>query len=246
MAAGTVAIIAAVAAVASAGVSAYGQQQQADNAKKIAEYNAAIQRQQTEINAALAGRQNEINQRALDLQRQQSEVISQQASQIEQTANEQQKRARIEQQRMLAAQRAAYAKAGVMTEGSPIAVLAETAGIFELQNQDVAYEADLRSRALQRESDLTKFGLQSDQYVLDLQSKAAEAARKIGIDESKLTQLQGRAAAEGYKTQSYATLLSGVSQAASVGMTYSGGTGAAKTAGTKTTGITSGATNTAR
>jgi hypothetical protein len=238
----TAMIITAVAAVASAGVSAYGQQQQASNARKIAEYNAAIQRQQTEINAALANRQNEINQRALDLQRQQSEVISQQASQVEQTANEQQRRTRLEQQRMIAAQRAAFAKAGVLTEGSPVAILAETASIFELQNQDIAYEADLRSRALNRESELTKFGLQSDQYVLDLQSKAAEAARKIGIDESKLTQLQGRAAAEGYKTQSYATLLSGVAQAGSTGMTYYGGSGQKKPVGTQSTG----STNTAR
>lgn len=223
MAVGTVAaVVTAIAAVTTASVTAYGQQQQAENARKIAEYNAAIQRQQAEINAALANRQNEINQRALELQGQQAEVIKQQAGQIEQTANEQQRRARLEQQRMLAAQRAAYAKAGVMTEGSPIAVLAETAGIFELQNQDVAYEADLRSRALQRESELTKFGLQSDQYVLDLQSKAAEAARKIGIDESKLTQLQGRAAAEGYKTQSYATLISGVAQAGSTATSYYG------------------------
>ena len=223
MAVGTVAaVVTAIAAVTTASVTAYGQQQQAENARKIAEYNAAIQRQQAEINAALANRQNEINQRALELQGQQAEVIKQQAGQIEQTANEQQRRARLEQQRMLAAQRAAYAKAGVMTEGSPIAVLAETAGIFEMQNQDVAYEADLRSRALQREAELTKFGLQSDQYVLDLQSKAAEAARKIGIDESKLTQLQGRAAAEGYKTQSYATLISGVSQAGSTATSYYG------------------------
>jgi len=234
----TVAIIAIIAAAASAGVSAYGQQQQSDNARKIAEYNAAIQRQQTEINAALANRQNEINQRALELQSQQAEVIKQQAGQVEQTANEQQRRARLEQQRMIAAQRAAYAKAGVLTEGSPIAVLAETAGIFELQNQDIAYEADLRSRALQREAELTKFGLQTDQYVLDLQGKAAEAARKIGLDESKLTQLQGRAAAEGYRTQSYATLLSGVAQAGSIGITAYGSGGKPKTTGTVSTGTT--------
>lgn len=231
--------IAAIAAVTAAGITAYGQQQQADNSRKIAEYNAAIQRQQAEINAALANRQNEINQRALELQRQQAEVITQQAGQIEQTANEQQRRARLEQQRMIAAQRAAYAKAGVLTEGSPIAVLAETAGIFELQNQDIAYEADLRSRALQREAELTKFGLQTDQYVLDLQSKAAEAARKIGLDEAKLTQLQGRAAAEGYKTQSYATLLSGVSQAGSIGMQGYGSGSKTKTTGTVSTGSTS-------
>ena len=236
---GYMAAIAAIAAVTAAGITAYGQQQQADNSKKIAEYNAAIQRQQAEINAALAGRQNEINQRALELQSQQAEVIKQQAGQVEQTANEQQRRARLEQQRMIAAQRAAYAKAGVMTEGSPIAVLAETAGIFELQNQDVAYEADLRSRALQREAELTKFGLQTDQYVLEMQSKAAEAARKIGLDEAKLTQLQGRAAAEGYKTQSYATLLSGVSQAASTGMTAYGSGSKTKTTGTVSTGSTS-------
>ena len=237
----TAMIITAVAAAASAGVSAYGQQQQAKNAKQIAEYNAAIQRQQTEINAALAGRQNEINQRALDLQRQQSEVISQQAGQVEQTANEQQRRTRLEQQRMIAAQRAAFAKAGVLTEGSPVAILAETASIFELQNQDIAYEADLRSRALNRESELTKFGLQSDQYVLDLQSKAAEAARKIGIDESKLTQLQGNAAAEGYKTQSYATLLSGVAQGGSTAMTYYG-TGGSRNSNTTRTVSVSGST----
>lgn len=221
MAVATSTVLATTAIVSSlvgAGMAFYGQQQQAQNAERVAAYNAAVQKQQAETNIAIARRQAEINQNAMAVQFQQADAINQQAAATERQANEQQRRQREEQQRLVAAQKAGYAKSGVVMEGTPIAMLAETVGIFELQNQDVNYEADMRSRSMQRQSQLTRYGLSNDAYTQKLNLAASEAAYRIGLDESRITKAQGAAAAQGYRTSSYGTLISGVGNAA--GQTY--------------------------
>ena len=68
----------------------------------------------------------------------------------------------------MATQRASYAKAGVLMEGSPLALLADTAGLYEMQTQDTFREAELRRHGL-----LTG-------RVQKLQIQGAKAAHKIG------------------------------------------------------------------
>ncbi len=129
-------------------------------------------------------------------------------------AREETRRNQERQRRLIATQRAGYAKAGVVMEGTPLAVLADTAGLFELQNQDTLAEAESKAAALRREGELRRLGLTADADVLKLNESAARFSRNIGRDEANITRMQGRATAQGYRTASYGSLLSGVGSAA--------------------------------
>lgn len=214
-----IAVVGTVVSVAAAGIGAYvqyqGQQQQAKNATAIANYNARVQQQNADYQSKLAVRQAQINASFNQTQQNQVVGIDQQAAAIRAQAQEDVRRNEERQRRMIATQRAGYAKAGVLMEGSPLAVLADTAGIFELQNQDTQYEAETKAMALEREAALRRAGLAADASVLSLNAAAARYAGRVGRDEAQITRMQGAAQAQGYRTAAYGSLLSGVGSAAS-------------------------------
>jgi len=217
----TAAVLAATAITASlagAGMSYYSSQQQAKNSEKIGEYNAAVQRQQADLQMRMQQRQALSAQAAIQTQQNQTQAIDNEAVQRTREAQAQIQRNQEEKARAMAKTRASYAKAGVVMSGSPLAQLAETAGLFELQNQDVQYKADLENRALTRKGELTRAGLLDDAFTQDLNYKAAAAGNKIALRQAQITEASGRATAQGYRLDGYGSLLSGAAQAG--GQTY--------------------------
>jgi hypothetical protein len=80
-----------------------------------------------------------------------------QAERQTQVAAENARRAEQEKQRYLAAQRAALAKSGLAMEGTPLAVLGETAQSMELEILDLGSEAAARRRALMAGASLSLY-----------------------------------------------------------------------------------------
>lgn len=205
-------VISVAASVAGGIVQYQAQQTQASNAQKIANYNAAVQQQQADTNQRLAVRQAEINNQYLQSQYNQTTSYDNQAAALQAQAAEQIRRNQEQEQQMLSRQRAAYAQSGVLTDtGSPLSVLADTASLFELQNQDTQYEADTQSAALKRQAELARYGLTSDIATQQLNESAAYASKDIGYQQAQITRLSGDSQAQGYRTASYGSLLSGVS-----------------------------------
>lgn len=111
-----------------------------------------------------------------------SKLQENQTIQDDMESQENQHRAQIANQARLSSQRAAISGSNVTEAGSPLEVLAYSAGQAELQRQDAA--------------------------------RAAEAKREYGISESQQTLLGGASQSQAYNTQSYGTILSGVSSVA--------------------------------
>lgn len=69
-----------------------------------------------------------------------AKLAEEQAKQTEMDARETLRRKRQENKKFSSRQRGAYARAGVLNEGTPLEVMAETAGTLELQALDYARE----------------------------------------------------------------------------------------------------------
>jgi hypothetical protein len=216
------AIIGVVASAASAGIAYYGQQQQADTASRMANYNAAIQRQNADVQVRMAQYQAGVNANAANAEAQarlnNAASIANQATGVEAQQREKARRLRIDQERQLALQRGKFAKAGVVNEGSPLVVLAETARLTELNIQDSAYESELERQSLLRKSEMERF--QSGFSLLDAsqaqyQGAIAGAQHRIAYREADLTRMAGNAAAQSYRNKATGSLISGLSSTAS-------------------------------
>lgn len=106
-----------------------------------------------------------------------------QAKQSAMDASENAHRERVRNASVLSTQRAAIAGSGITEAGSPLEVLAYSAGQLELQAQDEQRNARLAGENLQSQANETRLG--------------------------------GSAQENAFKTQSYGTILSGVSSVAS-------------------------------
>jgi hypothetical protein len=127
-------------------------------------FNAQAQAQQGEFNASLSRYQNEqmrqqsqFSDMQAQMQRNAADQMRQQADGQDRQAREQADRIRAEKARILGLQRSQYAKAGVTTEGSPLAVLADTANLYEMQVADTRLLANLESNKRRYEADVTDF-----------------------------------------------------------------------------------------
>ena len=72
-----------------------------------------------------------------------------QAAQEMEVAKENARRKARENARLLGRQRALAASSGLVMEGTPLAILGETATILQRDIMDIGYEAQMRSRSLQ-------------------------------------------------------------------------------------------------
>ena len=219
--------IGTVVSFGAAGLSYYGQQQQAENAQATADYNYQLQQQNAEYNRQIAAQQNRWQQQvyANNAQAQQNNAlaIQDQARAVESQSREQARRTREENKSLLAKQRARYAKSGVVNEGTPLSIMAETAGILELQVQDAAYVADMSARSLDRQAAMEIQGADNtlfDAGVAQYEAAAAEAGIAISLNDAKVDRMSGYNAAKGYELASYGSLLSGIGDVASQGGTY--------------------------
>ncbi len=210
------------ASAASTGISMYSQQEQAKTASAIADYNYDIERQNAEVQAKMAQQQALWRQQAAQVQYQldqnNAQYMDQQARAVQMQAEEKARRVREEGERTLAKQRAQYAASGVVNEGTPLAVLSESAGLIELNAQDAIYEGDVQSRDWLRKAEearyQSKFSL-FDQQAAGYEAAAAKAGKVISLQTAELNRAAGKAQAEGYRISSYGTLLGGVSDIAS-------------------------------
>ena len=216
-------LAASVAATAAgAGLSMYSQQQQAKTASAIADYNYDIERQNAEVQSRMAQQQALWRQQAAQVQYQQQQnnaiAYDQQAQAVEQQAQEKIRRMREEADRTMATKRAAYAKSGITTEGSPIVVLAEAGGLLELGQQDALYDANLEASAWRRKATderyQSKFSL-FNQAVAKYEGDAAKVGKILDLQRADINLASGRAEAEGHRIASYGSLIQGASDIAS-------------------------------
>jgi hypothetical protein len=245
--------VAALAAVASTGVSIYSASEQSKSQAAIAEYNrmaneqnAAWQRmaaeraaQAEQFNAQIAmfNAEAQADQANMNnvLVQQQSAQLRAQADSEDRQARDQADRIRQEKDRILGLQRSQYAKAGVTYEGSPLAVLADTAQLYEMQAADTKLLANLSSEKKRYEAEMNSlvggFNLNADLFAstqakkasqlsfADAQfaEKAAGAGYRINMRQAAIEQMAGNAQARGTMTSGYASALSNLSSAAYYG-----------------------------
>lgn len=210
------AVISAATAAAGTGLEMYSQQQQADNATAMANYNYQLQQRNAEISSKIAAQQSQWQQQALAnnaiTQQNNATALEQQGRAAEAQARAEADRKRMENERLLASQRARYGKAGVVNEGTPLAVMAETAGLLELGVQDAHYQADMTGRAYDRQAELARLDAKNslfDEGVAKYQGAAQQAGIAIDLSKAEVDRVAGLNTAQGYRTASYGTLISG-------------------------------------
>lgn len=232
----------AVIGIASAGLSFYGQQQQAQSAQEMANYNAQVQQNNAVLEADIAKRNSVLQAQGAEYSRQaamaqyeagqnNATMLEQQARATEEAARAAASQKRDENQLFLSKQRARYAAAGVVSsEGSPLTVLADTAGRLELGVQNDIYESGLRSRELDWRADLERYNAgfslldaTQDEYSGDLALWRGDVAQ-LGIgqanDNAAVTRWSGATEAAGYRLGAAGSLLSGASSILSDGFNY--------------------------
>jgi hypothetical protein len=201
------AITAALAAIAGAGMSFYGQQQQAAAAGRMAQYNYATQKAQAEMQAAMAAQQAEAQAGIAGYN---ASIATNEALRAEQEARERARRIREDNQRLLSTQRAAYGKSGIVMEGTPLSIMADTAAMGELTAADAMYEGDSKRGSLLAEAAIHR-------YQQQFSATQASAHRWSGANAGAFAApilMQGRAQASSLRMSSYGSLIQGVGGAA--------------------------------
>lgn len=201
------------ASLASAGMAFYGQQQQAQAADRMAQYNYAVQKQQMEMQARM---QSIAADQQYQAQMQNAQIAQNDATRVEQEARERAKRMRAENERLLGEQRARFGKAGVTSEGTPLAVMAESAGLMEMAVSDELYKADMERTAFLRKADVEKW--QAGYSMID--KAAADYNQASARFRATPILMEGQNTATALRTNSYGSLISGVSDAARIGLNY--------------------------
>lgn len=236
-------IVAAVVAVAGAGVAAYGQYQQGKTQNAIAQFNAAQQEKQAraqllsmETQAALQKQQAEANflLRSAEAQARMNnaDAIAQTALQQDAVNRHNLRERREEFGRMQASQRAAIAHSGVAESvGTPLDLMVETVAKIQQDQEEQAWLGEVKRRTLFAEEAMERLGgkLALAGATLDRDSELAGAALRdaaargeyLGnLRAAEITRLTGEAAETASRYQAGATLLSGVSSAATGGANF--------------------------
>ena len=189
-------------------------------------YNAQAQGQQAEMTNTLI--------------QQQSQQLRAQADATDSQAREQADRIRAEKARILGLQRSQYAAGGVTPQGSPLAVLADTANLYEMQVADTKLLANLESNKKRYEADMNSlvgdFNTSQELFSSAMNQKsaalafsdaqfaekAAGAGYRINMRQAAIEQMSGMATSRATAMGGYAALASGIGSAANTGMTYYG------------------------
>jgi hypothetical protein len=201
------AITTALTSLASAGMSFFGQQQQAAAAQRMAEYNYATQKAQMEMQNQMAMQQAQAQAGIFNYN---AQIAKNEATRVEQEARERARRMREENDRALGLQRAQYGKSGVTSAGSPLMVMAETAGLGELAVADEIYKADSQRSGLYQQAALEGFKARMAQF--EAGGYAWNAANAGAFNRPLL--MAGRNEASALRMSSYGSLISGFGSAA--------------------------------
>jgi len=252
------AAVSVLATAASTGVAMYSASEQSKSQAAIAEYNRianeqnaawqrmaaerAAQAEQFNSQMAMFNAQAQADQANMNnvLVQQQAQQLRAAADGEDRQAREQADRIRAEKARILGLQRSQYAKGGVTTEGSPLAVLADTANLYEMQVADTKLLANLSSEKKRYEAGMNElvgqFNLNSDLFASAMNKKAAEisfqdaqftekaagAGYRIAMRQAAIEQMAGNATARATAMGGYTALASGIGSAANTGMSYYG------------------------
>ena len=150
----------AIAAIAAAGVSAYGSYQSGQTQKAMSDYNAKLA---------------------------ENEAIAK-----EQAATAEAQRMRTEKEKVLARQRAAYAKSGaVITEGTPLLTMAEQAGLMELDIMNMQRTGAMSAQASKSQAALDRFSGQSAATAANWQAGSTLLSSAGSIGSSAASSNQG-------------------------------------------------------
>lgn len=213
----TVASLAATAV--GTGISMYGQQQQAAQQERMAQYNYQIQQQNIAVQQKMAAYQQEVNRANAATMRNYADAQVAQGNQYaaaqEAQGLEQAKRTRMEKERVLAAQRGQFAASGVQIEGSPLAVLADTATNYELEANDVLYSANLGAQDTRYKSLTSATDSRWKASMLESNGDAtfdlAGIQSNLDTQRNNLTRMSNLNTAGGTRLASYGTLMNGAS-----------------------------------
>jgi hypothetical protein len=257
MATTTFLIASLVATAVGAGVSAYGQYQAGRTQSAIANYNALQRQKQArmELLAMQAQASATKNQAALtraaaegnyalraaeaNARFQNADLMDKRALQEDAINRLNIRNKRMEFGALQSEQRAAIADSGVVeSTGTPLDILAETAGKIQAEQETMQYENELSRRTLFREADLERLGgrLGLAGAALDRSSQVAQAglmddeaklrqfsakaAYQSGMREADIMRFTGRANRRASTLQAGATLFSGATSAFSTGNTF--------------------------
>lgn len=224
-----------VVAVVGAGVSAYGQVQQGKSQNAIAQFNAKQQesaaKQQAlglQAQAALmekdAKANFELRKAEADARNSNADAIAQQASSQDAVNRLNIRKRREEFGRMQGQQRAAIAASGVSeSTGTPLDLLAETAGKIQADAEEQHYMGEVQRRTLFSEEAMERLGgklalagatLNRDSAVSEaaLRNAASRGEYLSGMASAEITRLTGKAAQSNSRYGAAATLLSQGSQ----------------------------------
>lgn len=187
------------------------EQQRKQNIQNLTLQNAQLSLQQTnaqiessslDLQDVLLDQQRRYIGEQTDLQRQQLDqqraIIAENKSTslanaeiAAREAMEQQRRTQAEEDQVLAAQRAVYAGSGLLLEGTPLAVLGDTAALYSLQMQDDLYQGDMERRQhliTAAAYDLDTQGIDLQEQLLDLEAQLQYSqidVNKAALDISK-------------------------------------------------------------
>jgi hypothetical protein len=173
----------------------------------MANYNAAVQRNNAAVNQQMAVNQAQAQGNLYT--QQQTAIRQQQAANLSQ-AKEAILRSETEKSALMAKQRAAYAGAGVIMQGSPLAVLSDTASKFQTAQSDTLYKSEVANHALNYEYNGADY--RKSLLTLDVYGAKAGAANANAM--ANLTQLQGSADMQAGEYKAAGTLLSSAGSAA--------------------------------
>jgi len=230
------------------GVSVYNQHTQANNAKALGSYNANLTDQTSAYNARIIEEEAaynakqleetaDYNARATTAAADYNYLLAENNAQLaDMTGRENIRRLRMEGKKTLSTQQARYAKAGVVGDtGTPLEVMAETAGLIELNVLDKKRAADAEAQntrtqgAMQRylaykDAEATRyFGAQKAWATRYFGSQQAYATRYFGGQQATAQRMYGDSSAAGYRAAATGTLLSGTANALAAGATLAKG-----------------------
>ena len=251
-------IASVVATAASTGIAMYSASEQAKSQAAIADYNRQINEQNAswqrmaaeraaqaeQFNSQLAmfNAQSQGDQANMNniLVQQQAQQLRAQADGVDSQARQQADRIRAEKARILGLQRSQFAKGGVTPEGSPLAVLADTANLYEMQVADTKLLANLESNKKRYEADMNSlvgnFNLNADLFSSAMAKKSAQisfndaqfaekaagAGYRIAMRQAAIEQQAGMATSRATQLGGYAAGASGLAQMGQIGMSAYG------------------------
>lgn len=230
------------------GVSVYNQNTQANNARALGSYNATLTDQTSAYNARLIEEESEFNAKQLEetaaynasattAAADYNFLLSEnQADLADMNGRENIRRLRMDGKKVLSTQGARYAKAGVVGDtGTPLEVMAETAGLIELSVLDKKRAADAEAQATRSEGAMKRymaykdaeatryFGAQKAWSTRYFGQQNAYATRFFGTQQAGAQRLYGASQAAGYQAAATGTLLSGTANALAAGATIAKG-----------------------